>query len=399
MTQKEIQSIPEFKNPIWFREQFKIIMREWAEGLTLQQLALVLFIYDRTAAWGKEWEVIRFSSFVSGIYSRDGAQKYAAGICNSIATARRIARELEGMGVLLKRQTRQGCRMALNYKWNCETMKTPKRLMEKPTEGIQICIPPCSNMNTLPCSYMNTISKEKKNVTQKRILSRPPGREGSPSDTIDSALERARVKARAARDRQELRKAGKMNSMDIGRHWTSAIQSAQWVGVGDIRSGKLYLTKRESQALKSYSDRFLKSYPEQAFRDYLTWIVHQWFGIRTEVFGWMTKFPAPETPSALFIIKWAERIEEKYLQRLAFEKRLSLSPAEREISKLVKSGMSPERAKAQADKEPVNRVKPSPPKKRVITRHKTNSFNNRKAKDNSISLPSVKGTYLDDYED
>jgi hypothetical protein len=46
----------QYKSPVHFRESFKLIMRQWSSALSPQQLAVVMFIVDRTLAWGKQWE-------------------------------------------------------------------------------------------------------------------------------------------------------------------------------------------------------------------------------------------------------------------------------------------------------------------------------------------------------
>lgn len=384
-----------FKDPIWFREQFKIIMREWAQLLTMRQLAMVMFIYDRTAAWGKEWELIKYSSFVTGITNADESITYAAGMCGSVVTAKRIMSELVVMSIVRKKQTMGGCLWSLNYEWEPNNYsKCSKMISSKISKTI-----PSKGSNLIPHKYMNI----KGNVSQKKLSRRLAAR--APSSSIEEALERGRSKAKAARERQELRKKGKLNSMDIGKVWTAAMREAPWMAVDDLKSGKLYLVKREAQALASYSDRFMKAYPYEVFKDYMTWVLHNWPGIMSEAFGWMTKYPPPETPNAFFFIKRASTFEEKYLQRVAFEKRLNMTPEDREVSKLVKAGMNVDQAKAKVKGVPIygryvagGREIKHPVDKTISIKPKTRSITARKLKRDNITLPSLKGNHADDYE-
>ena len=407
------ESTVNLKCPVWFRGHFKVIMREWAEHLTMQQLAVVMFLFDRTAAWGKEWELVKMRAFVYGISSADGEVRYASGVCSSVSTAERVTSELMDMGVIFKRKSREGNLWALNYKWKEKYMREPRIIKRNPSR--MTGSNPSSVTGSNPsCMTDHKYSEAiKGNASQNITLSRLSGREGRSGFSIEDAVAKAKAKTQAAVDRKQAKKKGRMNSVDVARHWTTAVKSAPWLEVGDAITASCYLTKRDAQALKSYTDRFSKSYPKEDAREYLTWLVHQWPGLRTEVFGWMTKCPAPEAPSALFLIKWKDRIEEKYLQRIAFEKRLTLTPEEREVGRLVKSGMSLGNAKAKvhgteaksfggAIRRPYSggNLVDHPVDKTISITPRSRPFPNRNSNRNHIALPSLgDSAHNDSYED
>lgn len=392
------------KDPVWFREWFKVIVREWSLELTMQQLSMVIFIFDRTAAWGKEWELIRYSSFVEGITSKDGSKRYAAGVCNSVSTATRITNELLALDMLVKRRSQAGNLWALNYNRSNNRMKPTRKIKrdQSPVTGSNQS--PMNGSNQSPVTgYKNNYVK-KGTVTQKITPRCLTAREDI---SITEALANATGKAKAARDRKAAKRGGKLGSLEVSHLWASSLKDADWVESSDLASGRLYLSKKESQALKSYGDRFNQNYPNDSFADFMKWVIQQWPGIREEVFGWMTKAPSPESPVALFIIKWADKIEAVYMKRQAFEKRLTKTPEEREVSRLIGRGMRVDEAKAKALGKPMygkylagGREIKSPVDTIVAFKPKTKQFKNRANGKDPVALPTLKDeSFADDYED
>ena len=319
VAQESVPSTESLRNPVWFREWFKIIMREWAGDLTMQQLAVVMFIFDRTAAWGKEWEFIRFSSFVQGITSKDGSVRYSSGVCNSEQTAMRITKELEQMGYLRKERTKLGNQWALNYDFRTKDNAMKKR---KPAseDDLQASAPTKferSHLSNLKGSILTTNVKERSKQNTRRSAA------GTTSHSIEEIARLTKERASAARERRAAKKGGKLPSRDIIQLWSHLMRSAEWSSRDDIASGRLYLSKREAMALTSYGERFRKNYPAKKFREFLEWVINEWPSIRKELFSWMNKAPAPEAPAAMFIIRWSETIEQRYMQGLAFEHKLT----------------------------------------------------------------------------
>jgi hypothetical protein len=226
-----------------------------------------------------------------------------------------------------------------------------------------------TNIACMQGSNINT-KVEYRKATQKIIIRRDAADDGI---SIADALTRARAKAQQARERQELRKKGKMNSTQVSIAWTASLQKAEWTTRSDIASGRMYLSKRDAGALKSYSDRFIKNYAGKSFKEFLEWIIVNWPDLRSELFSWMTQAPAPESPAALFIIRWAEKFESRYMQGLAFDNKLSTEA-------------------------PLRRVKAVP--KSMPVSVETKPFKPRKKSKPLLGLPSLDESYLDsDYED
>jgi hypothetical protein len=404
----EAKSTINLRDPVWFREWFKVVMREWALELTMQQVSVVLFIMDRTAAWGKEWELIRYTSFVDGITSKDGSKRYAAGVCNSVSTATRITNELIALDMLCKRRSKAGNYWALNYNRNNKTdMKKTRKITrnQSPVTG--------SNHSSVSGSNRSSVTARKKVIPKReeasqKINTRPAKTSPfPPKATFDIAGVLSGVKNRAAESRQRriAKRGGKLNSTEVNQLWAATIQDAEWVKATDLSAGRLYLTKVEAKALKSYSDRYATNYPKQSFRDFLPWMLNNWHGLRTELFAWMDKHPAPETPNALFIIKWATKFEEQYSKRDAFDKLLEMTPEERQLDRLVRSGMPIDQAKAKVYKKPMagryvaggNAIKPEPTETKRF-KPKTKPLRNRKSAADSVGLPKLDESYADEFE-
>lgn len=347
---EQSESSINLRDPVWFREWFKVIVRVWAQHLTLRQLGMVIFIFDRTAAWGKEWEMIRYKSFVEGVVGRDGGKIYAAGLCGSAATAQRLTTELLDMGMLRKRRSRDGNYWALNYEWKPTDMKEPRRLTRKR-------IPECAEMQLLKPAKVQGLKPakvqlhKKSNTLKEEVTQKEQSPDGGGSSSITDALERAREKGRAAIERRAHRKAGKLSQLELLQIWSSSCRDSSWV---EYITPREYLTKRDTFALKAYSDRFAKTFPESSFREYLKWVITQWPGLMSDLFHWMTTSPPPEAPSSLFLVRWAEKFEQAFLHNRAFSKKMDMTPEEREVSRLVKSGMDKDKAIATAYKKPMH---------------------------------------------
>ena len=327
------------------------------------------------------------TAFVEGVTGRNDKIRHAGGVCDSIRTAERTTKEALDMGVILKRRTLKGNEWSLNYDWETKHMKETRRIVRNPPPMADSDPPPMAASNPPPMADINSNYVTKGTATPNRTLSRPTARENS-LRSITQALAKAKAKNSEAVARKELRKGGKLNSSDVLTHWATSIKSAPWLEYGDGIAANHYLTKKDSQALKSYLDRFKRAFPSEDVMEYLTWVIHNWQGIRSDLFGWMTTHPAPETPSALFIIKWRERLEEAYLQRIAFEKRMKLTPEEREVSRLVKKGMSIDDAKAKVY-GPVQRQARRPALKTIPITVKRAPLTTRKQKGNGISSFSL----------
>lgn len=85
------------------RDVLILIVRVWARDLSLLEFSGVMFVYDRTLGWGKEWEVITRDQACGGVWSRDGLKPYAAPITRNRNRACTVLARLVAKGFLRRK--------------------------------------------------------------------------------------------------------------------------------------------------------------------------------------------------------------------------------------------------------------------------------------------------------
>jgi DNA-binding transcriptional ArsR family regulator len=96
--------------PVW---QYRIFTREFLSRCIRSQLSatewsVLDFIFDRTVNWGKQWETIRMSQFVSGsLPDKDGFQAFC-GTGLSKRTVQYALEKLEAGGLIVVRDKTNG---------------------------------------------------------------------------------------------------------------------------------------------------------------------------------------------------------------------------------------------------------------------------------------------------
>ena len=84
---------------------FQQIMRDYLRYLSPTQLAVLLFIMDRTVGWNKRWEIITQKHFLCGISSKvEKDPDYAGSLQISLNTLKKALRELLAIGLILERK-------------------------------------------------------------------------------------------------------------------------------------------------------------------------------------------------------------------------------------------------------------------------------------------------------
>jgi hypothetical protein len=289
------------------------------------------------------------------------------------------------MGMLRKRRSLYGNYWALNYAWQPESLTTTM----KNTKKLKRNLSKVRDANPSEMTGFNIPKGIEGNVTQKN--NNTPTEENF---DFEKKLSQARAKGQAAIERRKKRVAGTVRQTEILTIWSTTCRNAEWASVVTPRE---YLKKTETYALMTYGKRFAKTLPDSNFREYLPWVLDNWMGLMSELFGWMTKSPPPEAPAALFLVKYHDKFEEVFLNGRAFDKSLKLTPEEREANRLVKSGMSIEDANKKARVKPNSKHEQKPPvAKSAPLRRKTRKVSNRRKRDERIGLPSVDENYYEE---
>lgn len=328
------------RNPVEFREWFKVLFRTWRPHLSPNQFLVVLFIFDRTAAWGKEWEVILNRQFLKGVTGKDG-KEYASGLRISAPPLIAAIRHLHEIGAIFIRPTKRFKAYSLNYEWNPENMslKTPKRL-----QGLQLKAEN-EGKETLPVEGKETLShKNRKEKCYAKAMGYSTSIPASVSESVNELSPLiAKAKEKSAASRQ--RKIAK---------WTVASALPLWLDTHRSEASDvipLATTKTDGIILHRYGARWLKASKGRSvegFTDFLSWSIRRWPLLRAEVFGWM-KTASPAVPSIKFFVRFSDAFETAFAESAKFDAMSGMSAKDREVARLISKGMDKDVAERDVD--------------------------------------------------
>lgn len=312
-------------------------MRVWRPSLTPSQFLVACFVFDRTAAWGKEWEVITLRHFVSGVTTSAGAC-YGPGLGLSQPTVSAALTGLKKIGLLRTRAVRKRTAYALNYEYQPNKtmpLPVPKRLKE----GAKV-----------KNSFSQTGSKVKESYTLNYTKSIVTGKPKSIGDaaaphaiSLEEKMHNVQILADetlAATTARREKKITALTPEGCVKLWQDCCTREM------PNETHLSITQADSAILKRYLARFSGKDAKKA-RDYLTWLCSRWLTIRAESFAWMNG-TGPSVPSIRFMVKFSDKFEEAYSRRTFFDKLAEMPERERKVHTLTKKrGMT----KATAEKE------------------------------------------------
>ena len=96
------------------RDVLILIIRAWSFDLSPLELCGVMFVYDRTLGWDKEWEIITRDQACRGVWSQDGLKLYAPPISKDRNRACSVLKRLIAKGFLLRKAKGKFFMYALN---------------------------------------------------------------------------------------------------------------------------------------------------------------------------------------------------------------------------------------------------------------------------------------------
>jgi hypothetical protein len=345
------------KNPIEFREWFKILFRVWRPFLLPNEFLVVQFIFDRTAGWGKEWEIIRTSHFLGGVIGAD-CKIYSTGLVISRPTLAKCIERLVLIGAIRKKLTKRGKAYALNYEWNPEILELktdmpipkPKRL-----QGLQIQKmennflknPKMENNFTKECKETFHHKKRKDKSYAKEEYHRDavgvsPAPQGG--TLLDLCMLEDSVKRKTAKAR-----------MNLITRWTGDAPSKAWYDLCKEfhpDSNHLAVTKTDCSILRKYGSRFIKLRnleTTEQWLSYLSWVIERWHVIRDTELNWM-KAASPAVPSIRFIVRFSDVFEQAWATKHHFDHLATLSVRDREVELRVAKGIERDVAEREVDK-------------------------------------------------
>lgn len=338
ISQEEDWGDSTLRNPLEFREWWKVLMRVWRPSLTPSQFMVAAFVFDRTAAWGKEWEVITVRHFVDGVTSRDGTC-YAPGLGLSQPTVSAALNTLVALGLLRKRAVRHRFAYALNYEFNPQNpmkMPTPKRLAEP--QKVKDSFTPNKkrgqNSFTLNCT---------KSI--KRNVPETPQALNGPETSMEEKMHKLQILADETMKRTSSRRKVRqdaMTSLGCATMWQDACKEFH------PAETHLSLTQADSAILRRFLARAFGKDATRA-RDFVRWLSEHWLLLRAELFHWMQNSP-PAVPSIRFTVRFSDKFETAFAERDEYERLAALPLRDREVRTLMRrKGMGQAAAEAEVD--------------------------------------------------
>lgn len=376
------------KNPIEFREWFKILFRIWRPFLSPNEFLVVQFIFDRTAGWGKEWEIIRTAHFLAGIVGSD-CKVYSTGLVISRPTLLKCVERLLLIGAIRRKITKRGKAYALNYEWNPEHLQLksdmplpkPKRLQGLQMQKVE------SNFLKNPKVENNFTAEGKETLRHKKRKDKcyakeeplldaesvgPASQEGAYRLGLLQTLDASTRRSAAARKR----KIKQWRNDAAFKAWSDLCLSAH------PETPHLVVTKTDCLLLSQYGKRFIRSKGEggeQDWLDYLEWVVFRWNTIRDCQLSWM-RTASPSAPSIRFMIKFSEHFEQAWEKKNYFDRLASLSLRDREIEIRVSKGIERDVAEREVDERlGLLKAKEDAASARKALKRQQASFENAKA--------------------
>ncbi len=346
---------------------FQWLMRSCAIHLSGSQLSVTMFILDRTYGWGKSSEVITYDHFLCGIPSDDPEKPHAGPLMMARATLAAALRKLIEMNLVMTENmpNRGLIKYGINPGWVPPVHKTnkslgkPKRLEKLP--NLQISDDSSSSkielepVQKLDCSSseieLGSVQKlalkksKEKNRKEKKGKGRTPEplahAESLPEESIEERIARASSASAAARRSCLL----KWSSVSASVAWEDAV-ARFWPD-----EPRFTTIKTQGYALHRYGKKWIAAGPDRtvtSWLEYLNWTVSHWSIVRTEHFGWMHD-GSPAIPSISFFVKFAAQFEQAYEQKQGLEAISKMSPRDREVARMVRSGTEQESAEKAAD--------------------------------------------------
>ena len=336
------------KNPIEFREWFKILFRVWRPNLSPNEFLVTLFIFDRTAGWGKEWEVIKTSHFLSGVVGKDG-KIYASGLIMTPPTLRKCLALLVERGAIRRVQEKRKKAYALNYEWNPDEIENyatmppiPKRLQKLQPSEMENDFPKTPEMENYFQSEGKISFRLEKKIKDKCFAKEERSSEHAARDCHATHGE-ALLKVAHALDKETRKSVGRRQS-NINQWRSPDTAYKAWLGLCDTfhpDANHLAVTKTDCVILHRYGLRFtkaLKSRSSLDWLDYFSWVVERWHAIREFHFEWM-KANSPAVPSIRFLVRFSENFEQAWATKQKVEHFATLSTRDREVELRVVKGV------------------------------------------------------------
>jgi hypothetical protein len=346
------------------RDCLRLVLRDWSLALSAVELRVVLFVYDRTAGWGKEWERVTLDHLTKGVWGKDGTC-FASPASTNRRTAQATIAQLVQRGVLLAKPHSSSPRAkqySLNQHWE-PSMKVPKRIREQREVTVaELPLLDGGKSATINSGKTATMkrkeSKEEGNSEEccsgaatgmaKAMHQQPPSRPaGQTREELLAVATQVKARSRAKRA-AAMDKGRKLRGDGSGFHPTKAAVDATWLHLWQDNYGDeplAPLTRVARQILWDYWAKWTMARQAGEFGEYLRWLFENWQALRVGTFAWMKDFPKVPVANMVVSSKLRTAFELAYREKEKIAQWRKQAPHERELARLVdEQGMDPEAA-------------------------------------------------------
>lgn len=345
-----------FKDWTFAWELHRKILREWFPLLNDKERLALLFVFDRTVGWGKEWERISRGQCVYGIEDANG-KRVATGFASNESRAGAILKRLVDLGMLRASATQSSTDRSRLYALNPD-MKFPKNKAEKRDRGGQKCISEGDTSVSLRGTEVSPSNKssKKKEVSQREERPQPSATEGSPEEAIVE-LERRTVAVRARSRKRKVEQADrgkKVRDNKTGFVPTRAAARKKWQLLLDEYFPEEHYPAwppRLESAVVGYAKVWTEARRSGEFYDYLEFVFRYWRQIRVSGFGWMARCPSFPIAELFVSAKLRSIFEIAYAEREKIERMALLNEFDRRVEEVVEKGVDRDVARDQVRQE------------------------------------------------
>lgn len=340
------------------KEALQLIVRKWNWDLSPHEFRAVIYIYDRTIGWGKEWEAITLDHAYLGVWNDDQTENWGAPIASNKARASELLKTLADKGYIYKRK--RGC--LSEYSLNLDTMKVPKRL--------QICTQERGDTSVVlgvtllkekgDTSVTQRVSSIKEEIFDKKKSSHNEVVAGVEKEDPLSEIRYATTKivdaSKVNRDRKKkskgvfVRRANETGFVPFRGMFPVIWKDMNSSFFPDFEVGPI--PHLSLNIIHSYAIAWTNNRKTGEFMEYLNWVFQNWSALGAGVFGWMSEFPLSPSVRIITSKKLRGFIEEAYQKKEMWDAWRKMDEYERKVYHLVNvKGMDSEKAAKVAKKE------------------------------------------------
>lgn len=377
----DISALIEAKDPVAQQTIMRRLTRDWIRPLEPSEFQMLAFILGATCNWGKLDRRFTYRYIEHG-------DNMTAGTGVSPRHARRLVTALEDKGAISVDRSDMhtlGLLIRPNLNWKPEVgmLSLPKRIKdathtdETPADGfgrtprtdlagpsghgwpdikedLQNISPeePLAGSSTSSRAGGETLNFLPQSQTRKRTRPALPAKEPTPpvAATPPSKFDPAKVVAELQAKSADKADKAKLNLKPVSLEATYRAALRDGFEGSDLPLPAAWGAKERGQAKKLF-EGYSQLSAEDA-HECLRWVVLNWRALRSSLFGWMTRSPAPDVPHIGFLLSRRVNIVAAFVDYRT-DGRIDRIEDEdtRRVAKLVRAGKSDEQARLQVAEE------------------------------------------------